>query len=85
MLDAQTREGLSAAQVAERRADGRVNLQRQPGSRSLGDILRENIFTLFNGILTGCFIAVLLLGDLRDGFFYGVVVVNALIGIVQEV
>ena len=25
------------------------------------------------------------LGDLRDGFFYGVVVVNALIGIVQEV
>ncbi len=85
MLDAQTREGLSAAQVAERRADGRVNLQRQPGSRSISDILRENIFTLFNGILTGCFIAVLLLGDLRDGFFYGVVVVNALIGIVQEV
>lgn len=84
MLDARTREGLSAAQVAERQADGRVNLQRQAGSRSLGDILRENIFTLFNGILTGCFIAVLLLGDLRDGFFYGVVVVNALIGIVQE-
>ncbi|MFE4951735.1 HAD-IC family P-type ATPase [Leifsonia sp. NPDC056665] len=85
MLDAQTREGLSAAQVAERHADGRANLQRQPGSRSISDILRENIFTLFNGILTGCFIAVLLLGDLRDGFFYGVVVVNALIGIVQEV
>ncbi|MBN9633512.1 MAG: HAD-IC family P-type ATPase, partial [Actinobacteria bacterium] len=85
MLDARTREGLSAAEVAERQADGRVNLQRQAGSRSLGDILRENIFTLFNGILTGCFIAVLLLGDLRDGFFYGVVVVNALIGIVQEV
>jgi cation-transporting ATPase E len=84
MLDARTREGLSAAQVAERQADGRVNLQRQAGSRSLGDILRENIFTLFNGILTGCFIAVLLLGDLRDGFFYGVVIVNALIGIVQE-
>ncbi|KQR54467.1 ATPase [Leifsonia sp. Leaf336] len=85
MLDARTREGLSAAQVAERQADGRVNLQRQVGSRSFGDILRENIFTLFNGILTVCFIAVLLLGDLRDGFFYGVVVVNALIGIVQEI
>lgn len=85
MLDARTREGLSAAQVAERQADGRVNLQRQVGSRSLGDILRENVFTLFNGILTVCFVAVLLLGDLRDGFFYGVVVVNALIGIVQEV
>ena len=32
-----------------------------------------------------CFVAVIVLGDLRDGFFYGVVVVNALIGIVQEV
>ena len=62
-----------------------VNTQTQPTSRSIADILRENIFTLFNGILTVCFIAVLVLGDLRDGFFYGVVVVNALIGIVQEV
>jgi cation-transporting ATPase E len=85
MLDARTREGLTGAQVAERRADGRANTQRQPTSRSLADILRENIFTLFNGILTACFVAVVLLGDLRDGFFFGVVVVNALIGIVQEV
>ena len=85
MLDARIREGLTSAEVAERHADGRGNAQRQPSSRSIGDILRENIFTLFNGILTVCFIAVVVLGDLRDGFFYGVVVVNALIGIVQEV
>ncbi|MFJ8893961.1 HAD-IC family P-type ATPase [Leifsonia sp. NPDC102414] len=85
MLDARTREGLTSAQVAERHRDGRGNTQRQPSSRSIGDILRENIFTLFNGILTVCFVAVIVLGDLRDGFFYGVVVVNALIGIVQEV
>ncbi|SEH96676.1 MULTISPECIES: HAD-IC family P-type ATPase [unclassified Leifsonia] len=84
MLDAETTEGLNAAQVAERVADGRVNTQTQPSSRSVSDILRENIFTLFNGILTACFVAVLLLGDLRDGFFFGIVVVNALIGIVQE-
>lgn len=85
MPDARTREGLTSAQVAERHGDGRGNTQRQPSSRSIGDILRENIFTLFNGILTVCFVAVIVLGDLRDGFFYGVVVVNALIGIVQEV
>src|SRR4051812_4996342 len=85
MLDAQIREGLTRAQVDERLADGRGNTQRQASSRSIGDILRENIFTLFNGILTACFIAVIALGDLRDGFFFGVVVVNALIGIVQEV
>ena len=84
MLDARRREGLTASEVAERVADGRSNSQRQPTSRSVRDILRENIFTLFNGILTACFVVVVLLGDLRDGFFFGVVVVNALIGIVQE-
>ncbi|GAB3130450.1 HAD-IC family P-type ATPase [Glaciibacter psychrotolerans] len=77
-------QGLSSSDAAERRADGRSNASVHLTSRTLGGILRENIFTLFNAILTICFIAVLLLGDLRDGLFYGVVVANALIGIVQE-
>jgi cation-transporting ATPase E len=78
-------QGLSSADVAERLSDGRGNESRQPTSRTVWDILRENVFTLFNAILTVCFAAVLVLGDLRDGLFYGVVVANALIGIVQEV
>ncbi|UFS60230.1 HAD-IC family P-type ATPase [Subtercola endophyticus] len=77
-------DGLTGAEVAQRIAAGQTNVTHTPTSRSLGDIVRENVFTFFNGILTVCFIAVLLLGDLRDGFFYGVVVFNALIGIVQE-
>ncbi len=85
MTYARTGEGLTRAEVAERHASGRGNTVTQPTSRSIAEILRENVFTLFNGILTVCFIAVIVLGDLRDGFFYGVVVVNALIGIVQEV
>jgi cation-transporting ATPase E len=85
MTYARTGEGLTRAEVAERHASGRGNAVTQPTSRSISEILRENVFTLFNGILTVCFIAVIVLGDLRDGFFYGVVVVNALIGIIQEV
>lgn len=77
-------DGLTSAQVAERHATGRGNVTKVRTSRSVGDILRENVFTLFNGILTACFVALLVIGDLRDGFFFGVVVVNALIGIVQE-
>ncbi|TFC15336.1 HAD family hydrolase [Cryobacterium algoritolerans] len=77
--------GLTGGEVAQRLADGRGNDAPQPTSRTVGDILRENVFTLFNAILTACFAAVLLLGDLRDGLFYGVVLANALIGIVQEV
>lgn len=77
--------GLSSSAAAERLADGRGNESHQPTSRTVGDILRENVFTLFNAILTVCFVAVLILRDIRDGLFYGVVVANALIGIVQEV
>ncbi|QJU53652.1 HAD-IC family P-type ATPase [Herbiconiux sp. KACC 21604] len=76
--------GLDAAEVADRQARGLVNVSDSTTSRSVGSILRENVFTFFNGILTVCFLAVLLLGDLGDGLFYGIVVVNALIGIVQE-
>jgi cation-transporting ATPase E len=77
--------GLTGRDVAQRLADGRANDAPQPTSRTVADILRENVFTLFNAILTVCFAAVVVLGDLRDGLFYGVVVANALIGIVQEV
>lgn len=83
--DNMTSRGLSEAQVAERIARGEVNITDMPTSRPLLDILRENVFTFFNAILTVCFVAVLLLGRPGDGFFFGVVVVNAAIGIVQEV
>jgi cation-transporting ATPase E len=76
--------GLSPTEVAERVAAGQSNATRRTTSRPLWTIIRENVFTLFNAILTVCFAAILLLGDLRDGLFYGIVVVNALIGIVQE-
>jgi cation-transporting ATPase E len=70
--------------VADRVARGQTNEQDSSLSRSVGSILRENVLTFFNGILTACFVAVLLLGDLGDGLFFGIVVVNSLIGIVQE-
>jgi cation-transporting ATPase E len=82
--DGLTSDGLTSAEVADRERAGQTNDTNQATSRSVTDILRENVFTFFNGILTVCFVAVLLVGDIRDGFFYGVVIVNALIGIVQE-
>lgn len=76
--------GLTAAEVAERVARGEVNVSDDSTSRTIGSIVRENVFTFFNAILTVCFVAVLLLGDFGDALFFGIVVVNALIGIVQE-
>ncbi|CAN5211261.1 HAD-IC family P-type ATPase [soil metagenome] len=77
--------GLSAAEVADRVARGETNATKRTTSRPLWHIVRDNVFTLFNAILTVCFVIIALVGDLRDGLFYAIVVANSLIGIVQEV
>lgn len=76
--------GLSATEVAERVARGETNAAKPTTSRPLWHIIRDNVFTLFNAILTACFLVIALFGDLRDGLFFAIVVANSLIGIVQE-
>ncbi|WP_307857554.1 cation-translocating P-type ATPase [Paenarthrobacter sp. DKR-5] len=76
--------GLSAAQVAERTRSGLTNEVRHDTSRSLGQILRANLFTLFNGVLGACLVVVLLVGDPRDALFGFIVAANTAIGVVQE-
>ena len=46
--------GLTAAEVAEREAAGLVNVQSRDTSRSLGQILRVHVFTLFNLAIALC-------------------------------
>jgi cation-transporting ATPase E len=77
--------GLSAAEVADRVARGETNATKRTTSRPLWHIVRDNVLTLFNAILTVCFVIIAVFGDLRDGLFYAIVVANSLIGIVQEV
>ena len=76
--------GLSAAEVAERVARGAVNRVKDRTSRSVTSIIRENVLTLFNAIIVAASVIVLLFGDLRDGIFGGVMIINAVIGIVSE-
>jgi cation-transporting ATPase E len=82
-MDAQ--RGLTAGEVAERVARGETNAVREATSRSYADILRENVFTLFNLILAVLVAAVLLVGSPRDALFGLVVVINAAVGVIQEV
>ncbi|MEV8439624.1 HAD-IC family P-type ATPase [Actinosynnema sp. NPDC051121] len=76
--------GLSAAEVAERVADGRTNAVRSRTSRSTGQIVRANVFTPFNGLLTALFLVILATGRWQNGLFGLVVVANTAIGVVQE-
>ncbi len=54
------RVGLSAAEVAERVSAGRTNAFVSDWSRSVWNIVRANVFTLFNAIVGACFLILLL-------------------------
>lgn len=54
-------------------------------SRSYNSILRANIFTVFNLILTFFGVVTLAFGSWQDALFIGILVANTGIGIVQEV
>ena len=76
--------GLSAAEVAERVAAGRTNAVEQRTSRTTLEIVRANVFTVFNGLLATLFALTLATGRWQNALFGGVIVANAAIGIVQE-
>ena len=77
--------GLSADEVAARRADGRSNQVPDPTSRSVGDIVRANVLTPFNLLLGILLVVIIGVGEIKDSLFGIVLVLNTLIGIVQEV
>jgi cation-transporting ATPase E len=76
--------GLSRAEVDERIRDGALNVAQQSVSRSTADIVRANVFTRFNFILTVLLVAVLFAAPIQDALFGLVMVANTGIGIIQE-
>ena len=76
--------GLTADQVAERVARGEVNAVPDPRSRSLGDIVKANTFTWFNGLIGTLWVIMLLVAPIQDSLFGFVIVANTGIGIIQE-
>lgn len=80
----QSLRGLTSAEVEKRIAAGQQNITDQQTSRSLGDILRANVFTRFNALLGILFIVVLSVGSPADALFGLVVIINSAIGIIQE-
>ena len=75
---------LTPDQVSARVADGRSNRTEHKESRSVAGILRANLLTRFNAIISVMVVVILIFGHPIDAMFGIVMVVNALIGIVQE-
>ncbi|MGA4849623.1 HAD-IC family P-type ATPase [Streptomyces sp. G5(2025)] len=76
--------GLSSAEVAERVARGEVNDVPVRSSRSLGEIIRGNVFTRFNAIIGVLWVIMLFVAPIQDSLFGFVIVANTGIGIIQE-
>ncbi|MCW2916350.1 MAG: putative cation-transporting ATPase [Actinomycetia bacterium] len=76
--------GLTAEQVDQRIAAGQVNDIPRRSSRSVGDIVRANVFTRFNAIIGALFVLIMIFGQWQDGLFGGIIIANTAIGIIQE-
>lgn len=76
--------GLTSKEVAQRIESGQSNAVKTSTSRSVQDIVRANVFTLFNGIIFAAMVLVLITGSWRDAVFGFVIIINTGIGIVTE-
>lgn len=76
--------GLGAAEVRQRTLAGAINVVPSGPSRTVAEIIRANVVTLFNMLLGALLVVILVVAPPQDALFGGVLVANALIGIIQE-
>ncbi|EHI96857.1 ATPase, P-type (transporting), HAD superfamily, subfamily IC [Clostridium sp. DL-VIII] len=77
--------GLTSKEVKQRIKEGKVNHIPKTPSRTIFQIIRANLFTKFNAINFALAAAIILAGSPKNAIFVGVIIVNTLIGVIQEV
>ncbi|MBE5741125.1 MAG: HAD family hydrolase [Clostridiales bacterium] len=78
-------EGLSQKQISQRTQENLVNISNIKTSKSIGSILFKNIFTFFNMTCLVVALALISVGAFSDLLFLVIVILNTVIGIVQEI
>ena len=76
--------GLTGQQAIANAQRGLANTTRDVTSRSVAGILKSNLLTRFNALLGSMLIVILIVGPPQDAVFGLILVLNALIGIAQE-
>ncbi|OHW63474.1 putative cation-transporting ATPase F [Andreesenia angusta] len=76
--------GLNSLEVNERISKGLINTRPALPARTVGQIIRSNVFTLFNGLNLVLASLVLLAGSPKNALFAGVILTNTAMGIFQE-
>lgn len=83
-IEAPANEGLTSAQALERLENGYGNTQAKSATKTVGQIIVGNVCTYFNLIFCILAVFIALVGSYNDLMFMPVIIVNAIIGIVQE-
>ena len=78
-------KGLSTVEVEELTKQGKVNVSDNNNLKSNWQIIKDNVFTLFNLYNLIIAIALLLVGAYTNTFFFLIITINVLIGIIQEI
>ncbi len=84
-MDEKNIKGLSSQEVEERIKEGNVNKTDNDKLKTNWQIIRDNVFTLFNLYNLLIAIALVLVKAYTNTFFFAIIVVNVLIGIIQEI
>ena len=77
-------KGLTQKEVKKRIQEGKTNKTVEIEKRSYKKIIFDNVFTFFNLINTIIFILVISQGSIKNSLFMGVVLLNTIIGIIDE-
>ena len=83
--EAHSISGLTSAEVAERVAAGKANVDADVKTRSIARILRDNLCTLFNFVNLVLAVAIFFTGSYKNLLFMTIIIANLVIGIVQEI
>lgn len=77
--------GLTNEQVKQRIEEGKINVNENPNTRTYKQIIMENTLTFFNFLNIVLLVLVLFVGSYKNSMFMGIIIINTVIGIFQEV
>ena len=87
------KEGLTKEQVIKRKEQGLINYDDLPKTKTIKQIIKDNFFTYFNFLNIALGLAIFLAGlftgqlfnGLKNCLFMGVIIINSIISIVEEI
>jgi len=83
-VEASPEFGLTYQQARERLVNGYANFKPESAEKTVGQVFKGHIFTYFNLVFVLLGLCTLIWGSIGNIFFINVVIINTIIGIVQE-